>query len=118
MKPATVSVNDSYSIDDPWGVDKLVSQMARDNDEKILDAKYEKADIEKTVSKRCAHLSKKKQKGLVELLNKFETLFDGTLGTWKGTKYNIELQEGATPYYRKPYSVPKASEQSFRLEVK
>ena len=50
-------------------------------------------------------------------MNKFETLFDGTLGTWKGTKYNIELQEGTKPYHGRPYSVPKAYEQSFRLEV-
>ena len=69
------------------------------------------------MSEQCAHLSKTKQTGLVELLNKFETLFDGTLGTWKGTKYNIELQEGAKPYHGRPYSVPKAYEQSFRLEV-
>jgi hypothetical protein len=41
----------------------------------------------------------------------------GTLGTWKGTKYNIELQKGAKPYHGRPYSVPKAYEQSFRLEV-
>eukprot|EP00957_Ditylum_brightwellii_P117357 8950254-Ditylum_brightwellii.AAC.1 len=31
MKPATVSVNDSYSIDDPRGVDELVGRMAGDN---------------------------------------------------------------------------------------
>eukprot|EP00957_Ditylum_brightwellii_P062367 4732575-Ditylum_brightwellii.AAC.1 len=79
MKPASVPVNNSYSIDDPRGVNKLVGWMAGDNYEKILDAKYEKANIENAVSERCAHLNKKKQKGLVEFLNKFETLFDGTL---------------------------------------
>ena len=99
MKPTGVSVNNSYLIDNPRGVDELTGRMAGDNYEKILDAKYEKADTEKTVSERCAHLSKTKQTGLVELLNKFEPLFDGTLGTWKGTKYNIELQEGAKPYH-------------------
>eukprot|EP00957_Ditylum_brightwellii_P014235 1072010-Ditylum_brightwellii.AAC.1 len=31
MKPAGVSVNDSYLIDDPTVVKKLVGQMARDN---------------------------------------------------------------------------------------
>eukprot|EP00957_Ditylum_brightwellii_P146181 11130575-Ditylum_brightwellii.AAC.1 len=93
MKPAGVSVNNSYLIDNPRGINKLVGQMARDNHKKILDTKYEKVDIEKTVSEQCAHLSKKKQKGLVELLSKFETLFDGTLGIWKGTKYNIEFQK-------------------------
>eukprot|EP00957_Ditylum_brightwellii_P010454 791012-Ditylum_brightwellii.AAC.1 len=117
MKPTSGSVNDLHSIDNPRGADKLVGQMAGDNYKKILDAKYEKAGIEKTVSEQCAHLSKTKQTGLVELLNKFETLLDGTLGTWKGTKYNIELQEGAKPYHKRPYSVPKAYEQSFSLEV-
>eukprot|EP00957_Ditylum_brightwellii_P160587 12225671-Ditylum_brightwellii.AAC.1 len=31
MKPTGVSVNNSYLIDDPTGVDKLIGQMARDN---------------------------------------------------------------------------------------
>eukprot|EP00957_Ditylum_brightwellii_P151054 11502586-Ditylum_brightwellii.AAC.1 len=31
MKPATASVSDSYSIDNPRGVDELVGQMAGDN---------------------------------------------------------------------------------------
>ena len=31
MKPATISVNDSYSIDNPRGVNKLVGWMAGDN---------------------------------------------------------------------------------------
>eukprot|EP00957_Ditylum_brightwellii_P156110 11882615-Ditylum_brightwellii.AAC.1 len=50
MKPASVSGNDSSSIDDPRDVNKLVGWMARDNHEKVLDAKYEKAVIEKTFS--------------------------------------------------------------------
>eukprot|EP00957_Ditylum_brightwellii_P094356 7184370-Ditylum_brightwellii.AAC.1 len=50
MKPSNVSVNNLYLIDNPRGVDKLVGQMAGDNYKQILDAKYEKADIEKTVS--------------------------------------------------------------------
>ena len=39
---------------------------------KILDIKYEKANIEKVVSEQCAHLSTKKQQGLVELLKNFK----------------------------------------------
>eukprot|EP00957_Ditylum_brightwellii_P091187 6942432-Ditylum_brightwellii.AAC.1 len=55
MKPASVSVNDSYLIDNPRGVNKLVGWMAGDNHKKILDMKYEKVDLEKTVSEQCAH---------------------------------------------------------------
>eukprot|EP00957_Ditylum_brightwellii_P002256 173919-Ditylum_brightwellii.AAC.1 len=64
MKPAGVTVHDSYSVDNPTGVNKLVGWMAGDNYKKILEAKYEKAGIEKTVLEQCAHLSKKKQKGI------------------------------------------------------
>eukprot|EP00957_Ditylum_brightwellii_P091089 6934697-Ditylum_brightwellii.AAC.1 len=49
MKPTSGSVINLYSIDDPRGVNELVGRMAGDNYKKILDAKYEKADIEKTV---------------------------------------------------------------------
>eukprot|EP00957_Ditylum_brightwellii_P077043 5854795-Ditylum_brightwellii.AAC.1 len=47
MKPAGVSVNNSCSIDNPTGVNALVGWMAGDNYKKIIDTKYEKADIEK-----------------------------------------------------------------------
>ena len=50
MKPTSGSVNNLYLIDDPRGVNKLVGRMAGDNYKKVLDTKYEKADIEKTVS--------------------------------------------------------------------
>ena len=46
----------------------------------ILDAKYEKADLEK-VAKETPHLSKKEQSKLKKLLQKYEELFDGTIGT-------------------------------------
>eukprot|EP00957_Ditylum_brightwellii_P160794 12241534-Ditylum_brightwellii.AAC.1 len=62
MKPTGVSVDNSYSIDNSTGINELIHQMAGDNYKKILDAKYEKANIEKTVSEQYAHLSKKKQK--------------------------------------------------------
>eukprot|EP00957_Ditylum_brightwellii_P024677 1864617-Ditylum_brightwellii.AAC.1 len=107
MKPNSVSVNNLYSINDPKGVNEIVGWMAGDNYKNILDAKYEKANIEKIVSEQYAHLSKKKQKGLVELLNKFKKLFNRTLGTWNGIKYNIELPEGTKLYHGRPYSVPK-----------
>eukprot|EP00957_Ditylum_brightwellii_P149235 11364877-Ditylum_brightwellii.AAC.1 len=61
MKPASVSVNDSYSIDSPRGGNKLVDWMAGDS-YKILETKYEKADIEKTVSEQCVHLNKRNKK--------------------------------------------------------
>eukprot|EP00957_Ditylum_brightwellii_P083089 6316282-Ditylum_brightwellii.AAC.1 len=49
---------------------------------------------------------------------KFGNLFDGTLGTWKNTKYNIKLKLGDTPHHSRPYSIPQAYEQQLRVEVK
>ncbi len=49
----------------------------------ILDAKYAKADLQSIVKNNCKHLSANHQKKLLQLLVKFESLFDGTLGDWK-----------------------------------
>eukprot|EP00957_Ditylum_brightwellii_P191267 14563280-Ditylum_brightwellii.AAC.1 len=52
MKLTSVSINNSYLIDNPRGANMLVGRMAKDNYKKNLDAKYEKVDIEKTVSEQ------------------------------------------------------------------
>jgi hypothetical protein len=50
---------------------------------RILDAKYQKADLHSIVKDDCKHLSANQQKKLLQLLKKYESLFDGTLGDWK-----------------------------------
>ncbi len=45
-----------------------------------LDAKYQKADLQSNVKDKCKHLSTDQQKKLLQLLTKYESLFDGTLG--------------------------------------
>ncbi len=47
---------------------------------RILDAKYHKADLQSIVRDKCKHLSTDQQKKLLQLLTKYELLFDGTLG--------------------------------------
>ena len=47
----------------------------------ILDAKYCKADLTK-LSQECEQLNKADQLKLLKLLQKYEHLFDGTVGTW------------------------------------
>jgi hypothetical protein len=44
----------------------------------ILDAKYQKADLKSIVRDNCKHLSTNQQKKLLQLLTKYESLFDGT----------------------------------------
>ena len=49
----------------------------------ILEAKYEKVDLPKVMETQCQHLTMTQRNDLLRLLQKFEKLFDGTLGTWK-----------------------------------
>jgi hypothetical protein len=73
----------------------------------ILEAKqYVPADLEKICS-NCIHLQIEQQKKLLDLLQKYKDLFDGSLGKWNATEVNIELNEGATPYHAKAYPIPK-----------
>ena len=84
---------------------------------RIQAAHYEKADLTK-LCKECSHLAPDQQEQLFRLLKKYEFLFDGTLGTWNTSPVNFELKPGATPYYGRPYPVPRVHEAVFRAEVK
>ena len=82
----------------------------------ILDAKYVKANLEEEVE--CfVNLIPYEKESLLELLKKYEHLFDGTLGKWKSEPYNIQLKEGAQPFHAKAYPIPKIYEQTLRDEV-
>ena len=82
----------------------------------ILDAKYEKADLDNVV-KSAIHLSESKKSSLRALLGKYEELFDGTLGKWRGHPLDLELKPGVTPYHARPFPVPKSQEKVFKKEV-
>jgi hypothetical protein len=47
---------------------------------KILDAKYEKADLPAIVREHCSHLTASNREKLLSVLLIFKPLFDGTLG--------------------------------------
>jgi hypothetical protein len=63
----------------------------------ILDAKYQKADLQSIFRDNCKHLSANQQKKLLQLLKKYELLFDGTLGNWKTKPVSLKLREGVHP---------------------
>ena len=58
---------------------------------KILDANYEKADLQAVVDATGPHLSLHDKNKLLELLKEFEELFDGTLGDWRTEPVSFEL---------------------------
>ena len=102
---------DSYHIDDPEGVMEDTDRL-----KKILDAKYEAADL-KDVCAKQAQLSAEEQRLLHDLLSKYDGLFDGTLGNWTGAQVKLELKEGAKPYHAKPFPIPKCHDATLRAEV-
>ena len=55
---------------------------------------------------------------LLNVLRKYESLFDGTLGKWAGKPYKIALKENQKPYHTQPFLVPKAYEDVLKAEVK
>jgi hypothetical protein len=57
---------------------------------KILDAKYEKADLD-AYFKFINHLDNKQKSSLKFLLNKYKHLFDGLLGDWKTDPVDLRL---------------------------
>ena len=84
---------------------------------KILDAKYEPADLPKVVNDNCSHLSSTQKDELLDLLLKYESLFDGTLGDWKTEPVSLELKEGTTPYHGRAFPTPRIHKETLRKEV-
>ncbi len=83
----------------------------------ILDAKYAKADLQSIVKNNCKYQSAHHQKTLLQLLLKFESLFDGTLGDQKTKPVSFQLNGGASPYHVWAFPVPKIHKDILIKEV-
>ncbi len=84
---------------------------------RILDAKYQKADLQSIVKDNCKHLSTNQQKKLLQLRKKYELLFDSTLGGWKILPVSFQLKEGVSPDYSQAFPVPKIHKDIITKEV-
>ena len=66
------------------------------------------------MTKQCQkHLTAMERLILLQLLKKFEDLFDGTWGTWNTTSAELELTDDAKHVCSWPYPVPKVHERMF-----
>ena len=66
---------------------------------------------------QCQNLIMTQRNNLLKLLQFFEELFDGTLGTWKTDKVDFKLKEDAKPICLWPRPLPKSHEEMFKREV-
>ena len=83
----------------------------------IVESKYKKADLN-SIAEECKLLNNQEKNTLHKLLQKFEHLFDGTLGSWNTDPVELELKDpDGTPHHCKPYPVPHSQEQKLREEV-
>ena len=83
----------------------------------ILNAKYCKADLNQLVQE-CTTLSKEEKQKLLTLLQRYEQLFDGTVGTWNTDPVDLTLKDpSCKPYHAKAYPVPHSQEQKLKEEV-
>ena len=85
---------------------------------RILDAKYDAADLPKIVEENCSHLTARQKGALLKLLQSYESMFQGKLGKWVGEEVHFELQEGARPWQGRPYPVPRVHRQTVMNEIK
>ena len=104
-------IAEAFHIDEPPQVVDASDRLKR-----ISDAKYEAADLE-AVCQLQEELNVKEKQMLLQLLTKYEHLFDGTLGKRTGTKVELELNEGATPYHARAFPIPKIHLATLKLEV-
>jgi hypothetical protein len=103
---------EAYHIKEPDSVQEATSRIKR-----ILDADYHAADLHKVCYEQSNHLSSDEQNKLYELLKKYEILFDGTLGSWNGEPYEIELKDDAKPYHAKAFPIPRIHVDTLKKEV-
>ena len=109
---------DLFDQDD---LDQLANEMLYMHDpdtteaeriQEILDAKYCKADLVK-ISQECDMLDREEQQKLLNLLQKYEHLFDGTVGTWNTEPVDLILKDPtAAPYHSKHTLYPTLKSKS------
>jgi hypothetical protein len=83
----------------------------------ILDAKHSKAGVQSVVNNNSKHLSADPQKKLLQLLKKYELLFDGTLDVWNTKPVSFQLKEGVSSYHSQAFPVPKIHKDTIIKEV-
>ena len=111
MKLPDCTINSDFFVQD----NELLNSES-DRIKQILDAKYEAADL-KEIPDEAVPLSREERDQLYNLLMKYEKLFDGTLGLWKGKTLSLTLKPGVQPYHARAFPIPKCYELTLRQEV-
>ena len=112
FKSKTLLLNTYREATEPLATKEETERTTR-----ILDAKYEPADLPKIVEENCPHLSSSEKEKLLQLLRRHESSFQGKLGKWVGEEVHFDLQEGVDPWQGRPYPVPRIHRETLKKEV-
>ena len=104
----TSNMEKTWTVNNSMAHEPHSTQEATQRVVHILDAKYEKADLQSVVSANCTHLSLQDQNKFLELLTEYGELFDGTLGDRNTKPVSFELKKDTKPYHGRPFLVPKS----------
>ena len=91
-------------------------QNATERINQILDTEYNKMK-QNTIAIRSKCLKIKHEDSQLELIKKYKEIFDGPLGEYTASNYNIELKEDAKLNHAKPFLIPKIYEPTLNDKV-
>ena len=111
MKPPNCTAKEFFVIKESRPVRNATKRIKQ-----ILDAEYKKINL-KFIIMNLNYLKDKHENSLLELLQKYKKMYDGTLGKYAGSDYTIELKEDAKFYYAKPFPIPKIHKITLKQEV-
>jgi hypothetical protein len=82
----------------------------------ILDANYKAADLSEII-KCISTIDEIDKNNLLDLLRKYEHLFDGTLGNFETSEVKLELKGDANPNHAKAFPVPRNHRNTLKYEI-
>jgi len=90
-------------FEDDYGDSEVADAPEEHFAQHIADAQHAKANLE-SIARSQKQLNSFQQDELLEVLKKFEDLFQGNLGAWPDTEIGATLVGGATPWLHFPFS--------------
>ncbi len=110
-------VKEAWAMSNALAHKSISMELATQCAVKILDANYEKADLQAVVT-NCTQLNSVEKNKLLELLKKFEPLFDGTLGHLRTKEpVSFQLKDGVTPHHGRAFLIPKVHKEVIMKEI-
>jgi hypothetical protein len=82
----------------------------------ILDAKYERTDVV-DVMIGITHLNAHQKADLLQVLQKNDNMFNGTLGVYPHKKVHIDIDPNSKPVRSRPYPVHQIHSKIFKMEL-